>query len=270
MAVVHVTNWSDFKTAVVGKDNQVIIDNDIVCDEVLSESTTWKCESIDGQDHAIYNIQSTCDSSEFKAGRVITISNLRFLNFTLYGVSSLRGMFQRGGNSSWFVFNDCKFQGMTLKGLFDVGCECTRCSITLTSCRFLIADSFTHEAFFHECWIDLGTVNCKNGDNLIMHASLRNTYIKGTINLTNESGKFDIIRGSIVNSIFNCYVKCGATRVINLRYNDSSIDNVSLYNTDRIKTVSESDLHHSGWTGLTDSDLKSATAVQAAGFPIVV
>jgi len=271
MAVVHVSTWEDFKTAVAGTDNQVIIDNDIICNEILSSSATWNCTSIDGQEHAIYNIQSTLNSSEFKAGRVITISNLGFLNFTLYGTSQDRGMFQQTNyGRNYFVFNDCQFQGMSLKGLFDDGCECTRCSITLTSCRFLISDSYQHNAFFHECWIDLGTVTCKNGDNFIMFAGLRNTYVKGTINLTSETDKFDIIRGDIVNSIFNCYVKCTANRTINLRYNNTSIDNVSLYNSDRIQVATESNFYHSGWTGLTDGNLKSATAVQATGFPIVV
>lgn len=271
MAVVHVSTWEDFKTAVAGTDNQVIIDNDIICNEILSDDMTWNCESIDGQEHAIYNIQSTYNGTEFKAGRIITVSNLGFLNFTLYGTSQDHGMFkQTDYGRNRFVFNDCQFQGMSLKGLFDDGCECTRCSITLTSCRFLISDSFQHEAFFHECWIDLGTVTCKRGDNFIMFASLRNTYVKGTINLTDETDRFDIIRGYIVNSIFNCYVKCTANRTINLRYNNESIENVCLYNSDRIQVATESNFYHSGWTGLTDGNLKSATAVQATGFPIIV
>lgn len=271
MAVVHVTTWSEFKTAVTGTDNVVILDNDIVCDEMISSSTTWYCESIDGQEHAIYNIQSTIASAEFKAGRVITISNLGFLNFALYGASQDRGMFQMTDyGSKYFIFNDCKFQGMSLKGLFDDGCTCTRCSVSLSSCRFLISDSYQRAASFNECWIDLGTVTCKSGDNYIIFGSLRNTYIKGTINLTSQTSTFDIIRGDITNSVFNAYIKCDTSRVINLRRNNDSIGNVCLFNTDRIQTASESDLRHSGWTGLSDSDLKSATAVQATGFPIVV
>ena len=270
MAVVHVTTWSDFKTAVAGTNNQVIIDNDIVCDETLSNETIWKCESIDGQDHAIYNIQSTYEGGEFIAGRLITISNLGFLNFALYGVSWFRGMFQRGGSDEWFTFNDCKFQGMTLKGLFGEACECNRCSISLSSCRFLLSNSPESQGAFNECWIDLGTVNCQNDDNFIIWSDLRNTYVKGTINLTNQSDEFVIIRGDVTSSVFNAYIKCDTSRAISLiRYNNSA-NSTCLYNTDRIKTVSESDLDHRGWTGLTDSELKSATAVQATGFPIVV
>ena len=271
MAVVHVTNWSDFKTAVAGTDNQVIIDNDIVCNEMLSDSTTWKCESIDGQDHAIYNIQSTYGGAEFRAGRVITISNLGFLNFALYGVSQTRGMFQMTDyGSRYFVFNDCKFQGMTLKGLFDDGCTCNRCSVSLSSCRFLISDSYQHQSAFNECWIDLGTVNCKNGDYVIIFSNLRNTYIKGTINLTSQTDKFNIIRGDVTSSVFNAYIKCDTSRVINMIYDGHKAVNTCLYNTDRIQIASESDLRHNGWTGLKDSELKSATAVQATGFPIIV
>ena len=271
MAVVHVTTWSDFKTAVAGTDNQVIIDNDIVCNEMLSDSTTWKCESIDGQDHAIYNIQSTYDGAEFRAGRVITISNLGFLNFTLYGTSRDRGMFQMTDyGSRYFVFNDCKFQGMTLKGLFDDGCTCNRCSISLSSCRFLITDSYQRKGAYNECWIDLGTVNCKNNDNVIIWGDLRNTYVKGTINLTSQTGKFDIIRGDVTSSIFNAYIKCDTSRAINMIRDNNNTVNTCLYNTDRIQIASESDLRHNGWTGLKDSELKSATAVQATGFPIIV
>ena len=270
MAVVHVTTWSDFKTAVAGTNNQVIIDNDIMCDEMISDSTMWNCESIDGQDHAIYNIQSTYNGSEFKAGRVITISNLKFLNFALYGVSYLRGMFQRGGTGKWFVFNDCKFQGMTLKGLFDDGCDCNRCSISLSSCRFLIADSPERQGAYNECWIDLGTVTCKNNDSVIIWGDLRNTYVKGTINLTNQKDDFVIIRGDVTSSVFNAYIKCDTSRAISLIRWNNSTNSTCLYNTDRIKTASESDLNHRGWTGLKDSELKSATAVQATGFPIVV
>lgn len=271
MAVVHVTTWSDFKTAVAGTNNQVIVDNDIVCDEMLSDSTTWRCESIDGQDHAIYNIQSTYDGAEFRAGKLITISNLGFLNFALYGVSRDRGMFQMTDyGSRRFTFNDCQFQGMTLKGLFDDGCACNRCSVSLSSCRFLISDSYQHQAAFNECWIDLGTVTCKNNDNYIIWGDLRNTYVKGTINLTNQTDEFSIIRGDVASSVFNAYIKCDTSRAINLISSNNNPVNVCLYNTDRIQTASESDLRHSGWTGLTDSDLKSATAVQATGFPIVV
>ena len=269
MAVVHVTTWSDFKTAVAGTNNQVIIDNDIVCDEMLSGSTMWNCESIDGQDHAIYNIQSTYNGSEFKAGTYVTISNLGFLNFALYGVSSSYGMFQNGP-SKRFTFNDCKFQGMTLKGVLDNGCTCNRCSVSLSSCRFIMSSVGTYTSAFNECWIDLGTVNCEKDDNYIICADLRNTYIKGTINLTNQTRKFDILRGDVTSSIFNAYIKCDTSRAINLISEDKSTVNVCLFNKDRIKTASESDLRHNGWTGLSDSNLRSATAVQATGFPIVV
>lgn len=270
MAVVHVTSWSDFKTAVGGTDNQVIIDNDIICDEMLSDAIVFNCTSIDGQEHAVYNIQSTRGNAEFEAGRIVTISNLGFLNFALYGDSS-SGMFvSTNYGSRYFVFNDCKFQGMTLKGVFDDGCTCTRCSVSLSSCRFLAPSSFQRQTSFHECWIDLGTATCKNNDNYLIFADLRNTYIKGTIKLTDQNTQYDVIRGSVTNCVFNAYIKCATSRVINLRRNNESTGNVCLFNTDRIQTASESDLRHSGWTGLTDGNLKSATAVQATGFPIVV
>lgn len=270
MAVVHVSTWSDFKTAVGGTDNQVIVDNDIVCDETLSDSTTWRCESINGQGHAIYNIQSTCARAEFSAGRVITISNLGFLNFALYGDSN-SGMFvSTDYGSRWFDFNDCQFQGMSLKSVLDDGCGCTRCSISLSSCRSLAPSAYQRPISFHECWIDLGTVNCKSNDYVIIFGDLRNTYVKGTINLTSQTGEFNIIRGDVTNCILNTYIKCDTSRVINLKYHNEGISRVSLFNTDRIQTASTSDLRYSGWTGLSDSDLKSATAVQATGFPIVV
>ena len=271
MAVVHVSTWADFKTAVEGTDNQVILDSDIICDETLNGSSLWKCESIDGQEHAIYNIQSMWDGYEFGAGRTITISNCGFLNFTLYGTSRQYGMFKcTDYGAKYFIFNDCQFQGMTLKGLFGDGCVCTRCSITLTSCRFLLSESYDKTSEFNECWIDLGTVTPKGNDSITMMAELRNTYIKGTLSLSDETSDYSVIRGNITNSVFNAYIKCTQTRIINLRYNNTSPGNVCLYNTDRIQVATESNFYHSGWTGLTDGNLKSATAVQATGFPIVV
>lgn len=270
MAVVHVTSWSEFKTAVNGKDNQVILDNDIVCDEMLSDTIIFNCESVDGQEHAIYNIQSTYGGAEFRAGRVVTISNLGFLNFALYGDSSNGMLVSSDYGSRWFNLNDCKFQGMTLKALFDDGCTCSRCSVSLSSCRLLTGSGYQRPITLNECWIDVGTATCKHNDYYFIFADLRNTYIKGTINLTSQNTEFNIIRGDVVNCVLNTYIKCDTSRVINLRYHNADISRVSLFNADRIQTAAEIDLHYSGWTGLTDGNLKSATAVQATGFPIVV
>lgn len=270
MAVVHVTTWSDFKTAVGGTDNQVIVDNDIICDEMLSDAIVFNCESIDGQEHAIYNIQSELENAEFRAGRVVTISNLGFLNFALYGISGSGMLVSSDYGSRWFNLNDCTFQGMTLKALFDDGCTCSRCSVSLSSCRFLTSSGFQRPITLNECWIDVGTATCKNDDNYFIFAHLRNTYIKGTINLTSQNTQYDVIRGNVVNCVFNVFIKCATSRVINLRRNNEGISGVGLFNTDRIQTAAESDLHYNGWTGLTDGNLRSATAVQATGFPIVV
>ena len=270
MAVVHVTTWSEFKTAVNGTDNQVIVDNDIVCDEMISDAIVFNCASVDGQEHAIYNIQSLRAQAEFRAGRVVTISNLGFLNFALYGDSRNGMLVSSDWGSRWFNLNDCQFQGMTLKALFDDGCTCSRCSVSLSSCRYLTGEGYQRPITLNECWIDVGTATCKNNDNYFIFADLRNTYIKGTINLTSQNTQYDLIRGDAVNCVLNTYIKCDTSRVINLRYHNDGISRVSLFNTNRIQIAAESDLHYSGWTGLTDSNLKSATAVQATGFPIVV
>ena len=270
MAVVHVTSWSDFKTAVGGTDNQVIVDNDIICDEMLSDTIVFNCTSVDGQGHAIYNIQSELGSAEFRAGRVVTISNLGFLNFVLYGVSRNGMLVSSDYGSRWFNLNDCKFQGMTLKGLFDDGCTCTRCSVSLSSCRYLATSGYQRPITLNECWIDVGTATCKDSDNYFIFADLRNTYIKGTLKLTSQNTQYDVIRGDVVNCIFNVFLKCTTSRVINLQYHDEGIRGVGLFNTDRIQTAADIDLHYSGWTGLTDGNLKSATAVKATGFPIIV
>lgn len=273
MAVVHVTDWTSFKEAVQVADNEVIVDNDIICDE-FNATFGWSCAKVDGNDHAIYNLQSTYDGAEFSSyTTALQVNKLHFLNFAFYGNSNSGIFTHTSYGSKYFVFNDCKFQGMTTKGLFGDGCDLNRCSITLTQCRAFIANAGQHQNIMHECWVDLGKCTPKSNDYTICFADTYNCYFKGTIianegdNTANGRG-LNFIRGSIYNTIFNCYVRSDNNHTFVLKRNDATPDTTSIYNTSRIGDGV--DFYHAGWAELTDAELKTASAVAATGFPIIV
>lgn len=273
MAVVHVTDWTSFKTAIEVSGNEVIVDNDIVCDE-FNTTARWRCAKVDGNNHAIYNIQSTNTSTEFLSETgALPVNNLHFLNFVLYG-DSTTGMFAHTDyGSKYFVFNDCKFQGMTTKSLFGDGCDLNRCSITLTQCRALTSQAGQHGNVMRECWADLGKCTPKSNDYALCHSDVYNCYFKGTIIANagdnSSSGRgLNFIRGTIYNSIFNCYVESDNNHTFALRRNNEAPNTTSIYNTSRIKDGVN--FYHAGWAELTDAELKTASAVAATGFPIIV
>lgn len=273
MAVVHVTDWASFKAAIEVAGNEVIVDNDIVCDE-FNTSARWRCAKVDGNDHAIYSIQTTHTGTEFASEtQALQVNKLHFLNFVLYGDSTAGMFIHTDYGRNYFVFNDCKFQGMTTKSLFGDGCDLNRCSITLTQCRSLNTGGNQHTNIMRECWADIGRCTPKGNDFTLCYSDVYNCYFKGTI-IANDgdnssSGRgLNFIRGSIYNSIFNCYVESDNNHTFALRRNDSAPDTTSIYNTSRIGDGVN--FYHAGWSALTDSELKTASAVAATGFPIII
>lgn len=273
MAVVHVTDWTSFKEAVQVADNEVIVDNDIICDE-FNATFDWRCSKVDGNDHAIYNLQTTYTGTEFASyTSALQVNKLHFLNFAFYGDSTSGVFNQSNYGRNYFVFNDCKFQGMTTKGLFGDGCDLNRCAITLTQCRALKSDGSQRSGTMHECWIDLGKCTPKSSDYTICYTDIYNCYFKGTIIAnagdSSASGRgLHFIRGSVYNTIFNCYVRSDNDHTFALIRNNATPNTTSIYNTSRIGDGV--DFYHNGWAELADAELKTASAVAATGFPIIV
>lgn len=275
MAVVHVSNWNDFKTAITGEANTVILDSDIDANgDIINDRINVKALEIDGQGHTIYNYTSTHSGSDFWLefyydNRYINcnIKNINFYNVVVGGINREESFFRaRRGN---FTLTNCRIQGLINKSLI-IDSQMYKCSCEFTKLRFIggVDDSNAIE----ECWFDLGENILPNGSPFYYQGSVRYCYFKGSLDTKGLSNNLPIFRSSCKSSIFNIELSDTSEDYKTIRLNDRVDTEINLYNTDKLSFPANVTFEtQSNFTGLSDASLKSADAVNATGFaPFVV
>lgn len=271
MAVVHVSNWTDFKTAITGDGNTVILDSDLDANgDIITDRIYVHALEIDGQGHTIYNYTSTHNGSDFFLeffydNRYITcnIKNLNFYNIVIGGSNTSEGMFYayRGA----FILTNCRLQGNINKALI-LNSEMHQCSCTFNKLRLIggISDSNVIE----ECWFDIGNNVIPNNSGAYYQGRILYSYFIGSLDtkgLSNNSSIF--FRCSCKSSIFNIELSDTSEDIKTIRLNDRVDSEINLYNTDKISFPANVTFEtQSNFTGLSDASLKSPEAVNATGF----
>lgn len=276
MAVVHVTNWSEFKSAIATAGNTVIVDNNIDANGTYTTSTlTLAALSIQGNGYTIYNIMGSTTIFGGTNANSHSITDLNFANCdTSAASSSTVGALFRASSASYPVnLTRCNIQG----NLRYVGIGYVR----LSSCAIVMAGS-SHAGivnnttgstgcYFESCYVDLGESYKLTGDALFGYCYMYNCYFKGKLILTaskNINGNYG--SDNNYNNVYNMYVSSDSETARTLRINGQTGGSaVSIINADRIDdniTLA----NNTGVVELTDAQMKDASYISSTGFPIIV
>lgn len=291
MSDIHVSDFASFITAVTTSGADVIIDADLDANTWQPVVTNWLCNSVNGQNHAIRNIQHTIsggyDLFRLTNTNGCTISNTKFLNLVLTPGSPWGSDFIYGAAGTNYIKN-CEFQGLIktqrlLEGKIDLISQCTfSCEIgsygTLLDLNG-ISLSVGHQAtVVDECYFDCHS----GGDSNYYTATIinfssptfsvvSNCYFKGYAKSSNanEISINGVLHNCVVNIDYTADENITALKIGNPAI---SLSGVTLYNSTKIDSQLTVTAQQS-LVGLSDSELKypgGLTAIPATGFPLIV
>lgn len=269
MAVIHVSNWNDFKTAITGDGNTVILDSDLDANgDIITDRIYVHALEIDGQGHTIYNYTSTHNGSDFYLDFYYNnnyincaIKNLNFYNIVVGGENRSEAFFKaRNGR---FTITNCRLQGAINKELIQ-DCTLKMCSCTFTKLRYI--GGISDDNVIEECWFDIGDNICTS-DESYYRGDIRYCYFKGSLDTKSLSSGRDIINGVCTSSIFNLELSDSSENIKTINLCSRGASNICLFNNDKINN--SADVIYSipsNFTGLSDANLKNPVAVNATGF----
>lgn len=268
MAVVHVSSWPDFKSAINVSGNTVLVDADMdAANDLISARISAKCDEIDGQGHTLYNFTSTHSDADFWSTKnnsegYITLRNMNFYNI-VSGGSAARG-FLDGNNHGFDIYN-CRFQGILNKGII------SRSRMTNCSCNFSaisrITGSMSDRVEISECWFDIGDSVAPSGAFFCYASSIRFCYFKGKLDVKNFTSNGNVFRGDCQASICNIEITTSSESALSLNLCDRAAQDICLVNSDKIDLPYTAILTIPGnFTSISDADLKTPAAVAATGF----
>lgn len=269
MAVVHVSSWEDFKTAINGEANTVIVDADLdASGDIITDRINVRAIEIDGQGHTIYNYTSTHNGEDFwidfyYQGTYITcaIKNLNFYNIVVGGENRSRAFFHAGHGK--FTLTNCRFQGAINKELIQ-DCTMSQCSCTFTKLRYI--GGMSDGNLIEECWFDIGDNICTSNETYY-RGRIMYCYFKGILDTKALSNGKEIFHGSCTSSVFNIELTDSSPNTKTINMCSGGATNICLYNTDKINVPENVTLHfQTNFTGISDTNLKTPAAVNATGF----
>lgn len=267
MAEYHVNNASDFisKISSLTNSDTVILDNDIDLQTIsFSSVRNWNC-NLNGQGHAIYNIQSSSTPFRF-SNQTLSIINAGFRNILCL---SNNAVFDRNGDPSdrKVTFENCQFQGKA-GYLSTAAFRYYKCYIEIVfSSVYITRSGYSsgRTTQIEQCYFDVDITLDSSTNYMQMFETLdymKNCYFKGTVRMGNKNLR-------IGNSVSDCVFNFTQTGTTTLRMGDFTLsDNsgVCIYNSDRIVHP-----ERNYGVGLTDAQLKSVSAIKTATnnkFPI--
>lgn len=289
MAIIHVTTADEFITAIGTTAADVYVDNDIDFNgSSVSSSMAIRASTINGQNHAITNINYTWHESCFQAvdSRTVTIEDLSFTNvYTNNDKADYRFL---DGGSGTLIFNRCKFQGRFY--LFSMNrCRFTACAFAFEDGLGSIAFCQGSQMLFEQCYFDLKEQNTGYnqyffyGSSASIIMQIIDCYFKGKLNNFGDNaaansryqGADPFMRASHVeHCVFNLDIT--DSRPIKFNFWDNSTYGVCIYNETKVSAPSVTAT--TDVTGLPNSDMQVTSAgdvervsqaIAATGFPIV-
>lgn len=258
MAVVHVTNFTDFLTAVTVAGDIVVLDNDIDGNaQEITSTVAIACAEIDGAGHTIYNVQCTRDIYPFRFDAACTVHNCNWQN-VLQTLGT--ALYENTNKSRLITISNCAYQG-----LFTGVC---RGNFNFIECAFVLQRCTNYAFSYYASGVTLLLEHCYfKCDNISSSGVYKSTrargcYFEGTLN--NPSNNALIFDGYGDNSVYNIYVKSANPVTV---YYGSAEDTPCIYNADRVdSTVTVT----RPFIALTDEQMHSAAEIAAVGFDIIV
>lgn len=258
MAVVHVTTFTDFLTAVSVADDIVILDNDLDGNsQEITNTVAIACAEIDGAGHTIYNVQCTRDIYPFRFDAECNVHNCNWQNVLQTAGAAL---YQNTDRNRLITFSNCVYQG-----LFTGIC---RGNFSFIQCAFILQRNTGYAFSYYYSGVTLYLEHCYfKSDNISSDGVYRSTrargcYFEGTLNNPNSNAL--IFDGYGDNSVYNIYVK--SANAVSVFYG-SEQDTPCIYNADR---VDDTITVNRPFIPLTDEQMHSAAEIAAVGFDIIV
>lgn len=284
MATKNVDTFPALKDAIINANgDDIYINSDMdASDYPITEPikpADGNSYNVYGQGHTIYNITNvlTSETNCFVnkgAGSVCTWNDVNFNN--IFITNRGRIITTVGNDSNYTTVTNCTFQGQWV-ALFGRGTY-ERCVVNGTGSLNLSITSGDQSSFV----LNNSYVKLKNkrtdGYYAYYGTNLTNCYFTGSIDPTGmntSQGIFTATRFTPSNCIFNIDISSDTaisyrwTSITTGSFGPQSEADVCLFNTDKLQNVTFSQTSQY-LRGISDSDLKNASAVSAAGFPIIV
>ena len=268
--VYNVTTWEQFLRAytiahdVGDPDDDVIeIMADMDWNEVTMSNPIYAGgkKTINGNSHTIYNLHDgrLTGTTIFSNGDGnthpyynVTWNKINFDN--LFIVMSNYGAFW-GSNSNFMIFNDCTFVCKCLKEVFRF-CKLNRCAITFENLSATNRPFEYVESNF--CWYSVKIRKTASADTSSIFRSMDTCYIEGKILCS-------ATHAGTLGQLINCCVNV-QTDVPVFRISSSSTSTITVYNTDKIPSVTNP---VATAIGVTDAQMHDAQYLESIGFAII-
>lgn len=268
--VYNVTTWEQFERAFTSSHDISDPDEDVI--EILADIDlndvaisnplyVGAKKTINGNSHTIYNLKdgtntrnniiSCGEGTSAHPFYAITWNKLNFDN--LFAVLNTTWVFA-GAPSYSMVFNDCTFVA-TCNELFRYA-TLNRCAVTFNT--ITANDTPFGYVTSNFCWYHVTIRKTASTNTSSMFKPLNTCYVDGKILCpAPKTGPI----GQLTNCCIN--VECDATMT---KLSSSSNTPISVYNNEKIPTVTTADVNS---VGCTDTQLKDANYLASIGFAII-
>lgn len=270
MAVVHVTNWNDFKSAIGVAGDTVIVDNDIDANgSYITSSIPLTCADIQGGGHTIYNIYGSTNIFLGHTNSRHVVQDINFANVDTMA-AQYGAIFRGQGSSTYIDVYRCNFQGAFK--MFSSGYT------TFTSCAIVLGGGGVHYQFaafiaggphFTNCYIDIGSDYQQTGGSFTTYCHFRNCYITGSWKLT--QGSYFLANSTPAlspNNVVNLHLSADEPYTLTF-FNQAGGSDISIYNLDRVDSNVTIAGGRNCLFGLSDEHMRDPAAIAATGFPII-
>lgn len=271
MAVVHVSDWNSFKSAIGVAGDTVIVDNDIDANgSYVTTSITISCADIQGGGHTIYNIYANTNIFVGASNNRHVVQDLNFANIDTSLAMGSGAIFRGQGSSTYIDVYRSNIQG-NLKIV-------TSGYTTFTSCAIVLGGGSVHTQFanmsaggphFTNCYIDLGSYYQQSSTVLTTYTYFKNCYVTGTWKLTQNSYFFGNSTPALSpNNVININLAADNPYTLSF-FSQSGGTDISLYNIDRVDSNVTIAGGRNCLFGLSDEHMRDPAAIAATGFPII-
>lgn len=274
MALVTVSTFSEFLTAIATAGNTIMLANDIDANGYIFTSTKYIYSDIDGNGHTIWNLQNDgTNNGLFVIASGVTIQNVNFYNI----YASWTFFTPSGTSGAHVVIKNCNFQGRVAQLITGTYLDMSFCVINMISVnRQMIGTSYANVS---QCYLNHGetattVVGNGSGNWFYNYNSCKYTdcYFSGKVHITTTSGhEFIAGGGQSKNCVINVDVAYQGvtTGTFTIGSGFSTGTGISIFNNSKITTTLNNSAGNTQMYPLTDTEMKDRNSIATVGFPIL-
>lgn len=272
MAVVHVSTWNDFKSAIGVAGDTVIVDSDIDANgSYVTSSIPVSCADIQGGGHTIYNIYANTNIFVGVSNIRHVVQDINFANIDTSSASSGGAIFRGTGTGTTYIdVYRCNVQG-NLKIVASGYTTFTSCAIVLGggTVRSQFSNMAAAGPHFTNCYIDIGDYYQQSSNAFTTYTYFKNCYITGSWKLT--QGAYFLGNSTpelSPNNVVNLHLSADNTFTLTF-FSQAGGTGISIYNVDRVDNSVRIVGGRNCLFGLSDDHMRDPAAIAATGFPII-